>query len=233
MGKKRAICLLSGGLDSSVVAYIAKDLGYNIYSISFNYGQQHNKELICAKKISSNVKSKNHIIFKLNLDIFGGSLLFKGKFKNHEKDLLEIGNEIPQTYVPARNTIFLSIALAYAEVINAQSIFIGVNSNDYSGYPDCRPEFIIAFQKLANIATKKSIEGNNIIIRAPLINLTKAQIIKKGYDLKVPFKDTWSCYKGSSIACGKCDSCLLRLKGFNESKIKDPLKYEFLPDWYK
>ncbi len=233
MGKKRVICLLSGGLDSSVVAYIAKDLGFNIYSISFNYGQQHNKELICAKKISSNIKSKKHIIFKLNLDIFGGSLLFKGKFKNHEKDLLEIGNEIPQTYVPARNTIFLSIALAYAEVINAQSIFIGVNSTDYSGYPDCRPEFITAFQKLANIATKKSIEGNNIIIKTPLINLTKAQIIKKGYDLMVPFKDTWSCYKGGSIACGKCDSCLLRLKGFNESKIKDPLKYESLPDWYK
>jgi 7-cyano-7-deazaguanine synthase len=233
MGKKRAICLLSGGLDSTVVAYIAKDLGYNIYSISFYYGQQHNKELICAKKISSNIKSKKHIIFKLNLDIFGGSLLFKGKFKNQEKDLLEIGNEIPQTYVPARNTIFLSIALAYAEVINAQSIFIGVNSMDYSGYPDCRPEFITAFQKLANIATKKSIEGNNIIIKTPLINLTKAQIIKKGYDLKVPFKDTWSCYKGGSIACGKCDSCLLRLKGFNESNIKDPLKYEFHPDWYK
>ena len=233
MKNKRTVCLISGGLDSCVTAYIAKQLDYDIYSLTFSYGQQHNKEIQCAKKISSEVNSKKHIIFKLDLNIFGGSSLFTGKFKNEKKNISEIGKVIPSTYVPARNTIFLSIALAYSEVINAKSIYIGVNSTDYSGYPDCRPEYIKAFQNLTNIATKKTIEGNNIVIKSPLINLSKAQIIKKGYNLNVPFKETWSCYRGSDKACGKCDSCLLRLKGFKESNIKDPISYESFPEWYK
>ena len=233
MENKKVVCLISGGLDSCVTAYIAKKLDFNIYSLSFNYGQQHNKELECAKIISSEIKSKNHIIFNLDINTFGGSSLFKGEFKNKNKDISEIGKNIPSTYVPARNTIFLSISLAYAEVINAKAIYIGVTSNDYSGYPDCRPEYIKSFQNLANIATKKSIEGNNIIIKTPLIYLTKAEIIIKGYSLNVPFDKTWSCYKGGKKACGKCESCLLRLKGFKESKLKDPIIYESIPEWYK
>lgn len=230
--KKNAVCLISGGLDSCVTAYIANKLNYNIYSLSFNYGQQHNKEIECAKYISSKLNSKEHIIFNLDIDKFGGSSLFKGNYINKKKNISEIGKEIPSTYVPARNTIFLSISLAYAEVINASSIFIGVTSTDYSGYPDCRPEYIKAFQKLINISTKKTIEGNKIIIKTPLINLSKKQIISKGNTLKVPFEKTWSCYKGDKEACGICDSCLFRLKGFKDNKLKDPLEYETLPEWY-
>jgi 7-cyano-7-deazaguanine synthase len=230
--EEKAVCLLSGGLDSCVSTYIAKKLGFNIFALTFNYNQQHNKEIKCAKEISNDLKIKNHVIFNLDLDIFKGSILFKGKYKNHNKKLSDIGKEIPLTYVPARNTIFLSIALAYAETVNANNIFIGVNSNDYSGYPDCRPEFIKEFQILADLATKKTVEGNRIIINTPLINLTKSEIIKEGLNLNVPFDKTWSCYKGDSYACGKCESCLLRLKGFKESKIKDKINYESYPNWY-
>ena len=230
--EKKAVCLISGGLDSCVTAYIAKKLDYNIYSLSFKYGQQHNKELDCAKIISSELKAKNHTVFKLNINIFGGSSLFKGKFKNTKKDISEIGKTIPSTYVPARNTIFLSISLAYAETINANAIYIGVTSADYSGYPDCRPGYIKSFQNLANIATKQSIENGKILIKAPLIHLSKAEIIRKGFKLNVPFNKTWSCYKGGKKACGQCDSCLLRLKGFKESNLKDPINYESMPKWY-
>ena len=230
--KKNAVCLISGGLDSCVTAYIAYKLNYNIYSLSFNYGQQHNKEIKCAKYISSKLNSKEHIIFNLDIDKFGGSSLFKGNYINKKKNISEIGKEIPSTYVPARNTIFLSISLAYAEVINASSIFIGVTSTDYSGYPDCRPEYIKAFQKLIDISTKKTIEGNKIIIKTPLIKLSKKQIISKGNNLKVPFEKTWSCYKGDKKGCGICESCLFRLKGFKDNKLKDPLEYESLPEWY-
>ena len=222
----KAVCLISGGLDSCVSAYIAKSLDLEIYCLTFKYGQQHDKEIKFAKMISSDIDSKNHIIFDLNLDVFQGSSLFKGNYKIHNKNILEIRKSIPSTYVPARNTIFLSIALAYAETINSNYIYIGVTSTDYSGYPDCRPEYIKAFQNLANIATKKSIESDKIIIKTPLIYLTKAEIIKKGYELKVPFDKTWSCYKGGEKACGICDSCNFRLKGFKESNLKDPIKYE-------
>jgi 7-cyano-7-deazaguanine synthase len=232
MGKKKAVCLISGGLDSCVSAYTAKDENFDIYSLTIDYGQQHIKEIECAKKISSELKSKKHIILKVNLNVFGGSTLFNGKFIDEKKSIEEIGKKIPSTYVPARNTIFLSLALGYAESINANSIYIGVTSTDYSGYPDCRPEYIKLFQKLANIATKKSIENEKIIIRAPLIHLSKADIISKGYELNVPFNNTWSCYKGDNKACGICDSCLLRLKGFKNSNLKDPLDYNELPDWY-
>lgn len=223
---KKAVCLISGGLDSAVTAFIAKKQGYDIFALSFHYGQRHTKELICAKKISKAVGAKNHIILSIDLQRFGGSSLLSSstmKIKNHA--LAEIGNQIPSTYVPARNTIFLSYALAYAETIDADAIFLGVNAVDYSAYPDCRPEYIKAFQRLANLATRQGVEGKNVRIKAPLLLLTKAEIIKKGVRLNVPFSKTWSCYRGEPTACGRCDSCRLRLKGFKEAHMKDPLSY--------
>jgi len=230
---KKAVCLISGGLDSCTTAYIAKKEGYEIYALTFNYGQRHDKEINCAKKIASSVNAKNHIIFDINLDMFGGSSLVD-KSKKIEKDhnLNDIGKTIPSTYVPARNTVFLSIALAFAETIDADAIFIGATATDYSGYPDCRPEYIDAFEKMAGLATKKGVEGKPIQIKAPLINLSKAEIIKKGLKLGAPFEKTWSCYNGDKNACGRCDSCLLRLKGFKEANVKDSLTYETLPDWF-
>ena len=224
---KKAVCLISGGIDSSVSAFLAKKEGFELYSLSFNYGQRHKKEIDCAKQIASAVKAKKHIIFDVDLSKFGGSSLVDESSNIPKKhDLKDLGKSIPNTYVPARNTVFLSIALAYAETIDADAIFIGANSVDYSGYPDCRPEYIKAFQAMANLATKRGVEQNPIEIKTPLINLTKAEIIKKGMELNVPFEKTWSCYVGDKKACGKCDSCLLRLKGFKEAGKTDPIKYE-------
>jgi len=226
---QNAVCLVSGGLDSCVSTFIAKNKGYDIYALSFNYGQRHKKEIECAKDILSEVKTKDHIVFNLDLRMFGKSSLVDDSLnipKNY--NLENIGKNIPSTYVPARNTIFLSIALAYAETIDADAIFIGATSQDYSGYPDCRPEYIKSYQKMADLATKRGIEGKSIIIEAPLLYLTKAEIIKKGLDLQVPFKKTWSCYKGDKKACGRCDSCLLRLKGFKEAGYHDPIKYNIV-----
>jgi 7-cyano-7-deazaguanine synthase len=224
---KKAVCLISGGIDSCVTTYIAKSKGYKIFALSFNYGQRHKKEIECAKKIAQLVKAKKHVIFDINLDKFGGSSLVDKKLKPEiNRGIDEIGKKIPSTYVPARNTVFLSIALAFAETIDAEAIFIGVTATDYSGYPDCRPEYIEAFQKMVNLATKKCIEGKSIEIKAPLLFLSKAEIIKKGKKLGVPFDKTWSCYLGGKLACGKCDSCLLRLKGFKEAEINDPIKYK-------
>lgn len=230
---KKAVCLISGGLDSSVTTHIAKKEGYEIYALSFNYGQRHKKEIDSSKNIANSVKSKKHIIFDLDLRKFGGSSLTE-KNKDLEKDhnLDEIGKSIPSTYVPARNTVFLSIALAYAEAIDADAVFIGATSTDYSGYPDCRPEYIEAFQKMADLATKRGVQGKPIRIEAPLLYMSKSEIIKKGKKLGVPFEKTWSCYSGKDRACGRCDSCLLRLKGFKEAGLKDPIEYEKLPDWY-
>lgn len=228
--KKKAVCLISGGLDSSVTAFIAHKQGYDIYALSFRYGQRHAKELSCAQKISKAVGAKEHIIVPLDLRRFGGSSLLASsadQIKNHR--LSDIGKTIPSTYVPARNTVFLSLALAYAETIDAEAIFIGVNAVDYSAYPDCRPQFIQAFQRLADRATKKTVEGKQIRIKAPLVRLTKAEIIKKGVQLQVPFEKTWSCYRGGTKACGRCDSCLLRLKGFQQAGLKDPLPYQKHP----
>jgi len=226
---QNAVCLVSGGLDSCVSTFIAKNKGYDIYALSFNYGQRHKKEIECAKDILSEVKTKDHIVFNLDLRMFGKSSLVDDSLnipKNY--NLENIGKNIPSTYVPARNTIFLSIALAYAETVDANAIFIGATSQDYSGYPDCRPEYIKSYQKMADLATKRGIEGKSIIIEAPLLYLTKAEIIKKGLDLQVPFKKTWSCYKGDKKACGRCDSCLLRLKGFKEAGYHDPIKYNIV-----
>ena len=229
---KKAVCLLSGGLDSAVTAFIAKKENYDIYSLSFDYGQRHNKEIIQAKKLSKSLNAKKHILFNIDLSQFGGSSLTDKNIKIEDNKIEEIGKKIPTTYVPARNTIFLSIALGYAEILDADAIYIGVTAADYSGYPDCRPEFITAYQSMVNVATKKTVENGKITINTPLLHLDKAEIIKKGKKLNVPFKKTWSCYNGKEKACGICDSCKLRLKGFKQAGIKDPLPYEQTPEWY-
>ena len=223
---KKAVCLISGGLDSCVTTYIAKEKGYEIYGLTFNYGQRHNKEINCSKEIVKSVKAKEHVIIDIDLHKIGGSSLLDKSLKMEQNQKIkEIGKIIPSTYVPARNSIFLSIGLAYAEVIDSKAVFIGATSTDYSGYPDCRPEYFKAFQKMADLATKKSIEGDSIKIITPLLYLSKHEIIKKGQSLKAPFEKTWSCYKGEKKACGSCDSCILRLKGFKKAGIKDPIMY--------
>ncbi len=233
MTKKTAVCLISGGLDSCVAAYWAKEQGYEVHGLSFRYGQRHAKELACAKKIGKLIGAKDHLFFSVDLSKFGGSSLLTSstrKVRHHK--LEDIGKTIPSTYVPGRNTVFLSLALAYAEAIDADAIFIGVNAVDYSGYPDCRPAYLEVFQQLASIATKRGTEGKTIKIEAPLLRLSKVEIIRRGAELDVPFAETWSCYLGGRKACGKCDSCILRLKGFQEASIKDPLSYEVFPKWY-
>ncbi|MEL9999334.1 MAG: 7-cyano-7-deazaguanine synthase QueC [Thermoplasmata archaeon] len=227
----KAVVLLSGGLDSSTTLAIAINQGYEVYPITFKYGQRHSKELESAKKISNYYGLKLKII-DISLDKIGGSALTDNYDVPERKDISEIGDEIPITYVPARNTIFLSIALSYAEVIGAEKIFIGINALDYSGYPDCRPEYVEEFNKLSRLATKVGVEGRPIEIVAPLIFLKKGEIIKKGIELGVPYELTWSCYRGGEKACGRCDSCLLRLKGFMEADEKDPLEYEEYPKFY-
>ncbi len=216
----RAVCLLSGGMDSCVSAFVAKNEGYTIYALTFNYGQRNRREIEFAKEIAKALEVKEHLIINADLRSIGGSAL------TGDMEIPEKGEGIPPTYVPARNTIFLAYALAYAEARNADAIFIGANAIDYSGYPDCRAEYIQAMQKVANIGTKRGVEGKSIKIIAPLINLSKAEIVKKGVELGAPFEKTWSCYRETEKACGRCDSCRLRLKGFKEAGIKDPIEYE-------
>ncbi len=221
---KRAVCLLSGGLDSSTSIAIAKEEGYELYALSFDYGQLHRRELEAAKAIADHYGVREHVIYRLAN--FGGSALVDGNMEMPMDRDEEEMTDIPISYVPARNTVFLSIALGWAEVLDADAIFIGVNALDYSGYPDCRPEFIEAYQRMADLATKKGVEGGKIEIKAPLLHMTKAEIIKKGMKLGVPYELTWSCYKGGEKACGRCDSCGLRLKGFREAGYSDPINYE-------
>ncbi len=224
----KAIVLLSGGLDSTTTLAIAKNLGYDLFAISFSYGQRHKIELERAKIVAREIKTKEHRIINIDLRQFGGSALTDDiDVPTHRGDE-KISTSIPITYVPARNTIFLSYALAYAEVIKCNNIFIGVTSVDYSGYPDCRPEFITAFEIMANLATKAGVEGmDRIKIQTPLIHMTKAEIIKEGLSLGVDYGLTHSCYDPNEVglACGNCDSCLLRLKGFKKLGVEDPLKY--------
>ncbi len=226
--QKKAIVLLSGGLDSTTVMAIAKHEGFDLYSMSFFYGQRHSHELNAAKKVSEVFNVKKHLVINIDLNKIGGSALTADIKVPKARSLNSINKGIPVTYVPARNTIFLAHALAWAEVIKSFDIFIGVNAIDFSGYPDCRPEFISAFEYMANLATKAGVEGKmRLKIRTPLINMTKAQIIKKGIELGVDYSLTHSCYDPGpdGSACGLCDSCFLRKKGFEEAGLKDPAKY--------
>lgn len=240
---KKIIVLLSGGLDSSTLAYLAAKgsqpyLQNRVYTLTFDYGQRHKKELISANKISENIGAVEHKIVKFDLTLWGGSALtdfytevpLNRKLEFYRTKLTP--KSIPNTYVPARNTIFLSFALAYAEVLKADEIYIGVNSIDYSGYVDCREGFIKKFQELIKVATVAGVNGREIKIKTPLIKMTKAEIIKLGHKLGVNWADTWSCYLGEGKACGLCDSCQLRLKGFMRAGIKDQLPYKQYPKFY-
>ncbi len=224
---KKAVVLLSGGIDSATTLAIARDSGYEIYAISFRYGQRHHFELEAAEKIAGKMNVKKHLIMDIDISSFGGSALTDDIPVPKSDKVEDIGKDIPVTYVPARNIIFLSLALGWAEVLGSTDIFIGVNAVDYSGYPDCRSDFIKAFEDAANLGTKTGAEGNKFRIHAPLVLLTKAEIIKKGLELGVDYSLTHSCYDPDEDgrACGKCDSCLLRKKGFKEAGVEDPTSY--------
>ncbi|MDA9771124.1 7-cyano-7-deazaguanine synthase QueC [Emcibacteraceae bacterium] len=229
MSAKKAVVLLSGGLDSSTCVAIAKDRGFEVYGLSFSYGQRDNHELNAARKVAKSMNINRHEIIDIDLRAFGGSALTDDIDVPKGRSEEEIDDEIPVTYVPARNTIFLSFALAFAETIESSDIFIGVNALDYSGYPDCRPEYITSFQEMARLATKIGVEGDDgVRINTPLIDMTKAEIIKTGLSLGVDYSMTTSCYDPAQdgSACGECDSCLLRLKGFKEASGIDPIRYK-------
>jgi 7-cyano-7-deazaguanine synthase len=224
---KRAVVLLSGGIDSTTTLAIAIAEGYEAYALSFDYGQRHQTETQAARRIADSLGAKEHRVAKIDLRVFGGSALTDDVDVPKLRSETEIEHGIPITYVPARNTIFLAYALAWAEVIPAADIFLGVNAIDYSGYPDCRPEFIEAFETVANIGTKAGVEGSRFHIHARLIKFSKAEIIRKAVELGVDLSLTHSCYDPSpdGLACCECDSCLLRLKGFREAGLKDPIRY--------
>lgn len=225
---KKAVVLLSGGIDSATCCAIAGKEGFVVFALSFSYGQRHAYELTAAKKIASHLAVKEHKILTIDLRSFGGSSLTSDTaVPKNGIDSYRADREIPNTYVPARNTIFLSYALAWAEVLTCTDIFIGVNAVDYSGYPDCRPEYIHAYEEMANLATKAGVEGNSMIIHTPLISLTKADIIRKGISLGVDYSPTHSCYDPSpdGLSCGFCDSCLIRKRGFAEAGVPDPTVY--------
>jgi len=224
--RRKAVVLLSGGLDSATAMAIAHAEGFEVYALSFHYGQRHVVELDCAAR-QVDKAAVEHRVVKIDLRAFGGSALTADIAVPKHDDVEELSEEIPVTYVPARNTVFLSYALAWAEVLGAYDIFIGVNALDYSGYPDCRPEFIAAFEKMANLATVAGVKGRKLTIHTPLINLTKAEIIQRGLDLGVDYAKTTSCYDPApdGRACGRCDSCLLRRKGFAEIGEVDPREY--------
>ncbi len=220
----KAVILLSGGLDSTVCMAVAHSKGYELYPISFNYQQRHNREIECAKNVADYYAVDKHLVIETNLNDMGGSALTDSQIAVPAGDVRR--TDIPATYVPARNLIFLSYALGLAEVVGAESIFIGVNALDYSGYPDCRPEFISAFQQLANYTTKAAVQNKSVItVETPLLYLTKKDIVLLGKKLSAPLAMTTSCYQGGDKACGVCDSCLLRLKGFEEAGFSDPIPY--------
>jgi 7-cyano-7-deazaguanine synthase len=223
-----AVVLLSGGLDSSTALAIAIERGFTPHAISFHYGQRHSRELAAARSIASHYGISDHRVVDIDLRPFGGSALTSVEIAvPHDRSLDEMGHGIPVTYVPGRNLIFLSLATAFAEVAGADDIFLGINMLDYSGYPDCRPEFLAAFQTAANLSTKAGTDDRRTLkYHAPLIQMSKADIVREGTRLGVPWTLTWSCYEGREKACGQCDSCLLRLKGFAEAGLSDPLPYE-------
>ena len=224
----KAIVLLSGGLDSATALAIAKKDGFELFTISFLYGQRHSIELECARKLAKKYSVKEHREVEIDLGSLGGSSLTTDREVPKHNSVDELEEDIPSTYVPARNTIFLSYAIAWAEVIGSFDIFIGVNALDYSGYPDCRPEYISAFEEMANLATASGVGGNRVNIHAPLIKLTKAEIIRCGLVLGLDYGQTTSCYDPdpNGVACGQCDSCLLRLKGFKDADSIDPRSYK-------
>ena len=221
---KRAVVLLSGGLDSATTLAMAKQHGFECYALSLSYGQRHSSELQAADRIANSIGVVEHRTIPIALDAFGGSALTDMSIDVPEEE----GDGIPVTYVPARNTIFLSLALGWAEVLGAEDIFIGVNAVDYSGYPDCRPEFLHAYEAMANLATKAGVEGAGLKIHAPLVDLTKAEIISEGIALGVDYAATVSCYQADSAgkACGVCDSCRLRAQGFKDARVHDPTPYK-------
>ena len=220
---KRCVILVSGGLDSTTVLAMARSQGYQCYTLSFDYGQRHRAELLAAERVSIALGDVEHKVVRLNLDSIGGSALTDTTIAVPEQET----EGIPVTYVPARNTVFLSIALGWAEVLGAHDIFIGVNAVDYSGYPDCRPEYIAAFETMANLATRAGVEGQKITIHTPLMNMGKGDIIEAGAALGVDYSLTVSCYQASAegLACGKCDSCRLRRQGFVDAAVEDPTRY--------
>ena len=225
MSQKKAIVLVSGGLDSATSLAIAKQAGFSCYALSFDYGQRHRYELVAAQQVAQQNDVIEHRVFKIDLAQFGGSALTD---ESIQVPTGESSGGIPVTYVPARNTVFLSIALAWAEVIQAMDIFIGVNAVDYSGYPDCRPEYLQAYQRMATLATKSGVEGQHTQIHAPLIHLSKAMIIRRGTDLGVDYSQTVSCYAADEAgrACGACEACQLRRHGFSEANVADPTRYQ-------
>ena len=221
---KKAVILVSGGLDSSTVLAMAKQQGFDCYTLSFDYGQRHRSELFAAAKVSEAMQVEAHKVVSLDLGTIGGSALTDTNIDVPEYET----SGIPVTYVPARNTVFLSIALGWAEVLGANVIFVGVNAVDYSGYPDCRPDYINAFEQMANLATKAGVEGNKLTVHAPLIDMTKGQIIQAGIKIGVDYSVTVSCYQADEqgAACGVCDSCRLRKQGFIDAGVKDPTRYK-------
>ena len=220
-----AIVLLSGGIDSSTTLAIAKQQGFDVHALTFRYGQRHEVEVEAARRVARSLGAEDHVVLNIDLGVFGGSALTDDVPVPKSRRADEIGRGIPVTYVPARNTIFLSFALAWAEVLGATDIFIGVNALDYSGYPDCRPEYLEAYQRMADLATRAGVEGGRrLTIHAPLIDLTKAQIITRGSDLGLDYGLTFSCYDPdpTGVPCGECDACLLRRRGFEEAAVDDP-----------
>lgn len=226
MLQRKAVVLLSGGLDSTTTALIAKSQGYKLFTLTFDYGQRHKRELEAARSVAEYLSCDQLLVIPLALSLWGGSALTADIEVPKARSADEMQSDIPITYVPARNTLFIAYGLSYAEAIDAEAIFIGVNAIDYSGYPDCRPEYIAKYQELINLATKKTVEGGKIEIKTPLIDLAKAEIIRLGQKLGAPYHLTWSCYEGGEKACGRCDSCHLRLRGFAEAGVEDPIPYE-------
>jgi len=223
----RAIVLLSGGLDSSTVLGLAIEKGYEATALTFDYGQKHKRELESAKRISAHFKLRQHIVIKLNLAEYLKSSLTQVAIGIPKRSVVaEVGRTIPSTYVPSRNIIFLSIASSIAESQGAEAVFIAANAVDFSGYPDCTPEFIDAFQRTLDVGTKAGKEGRAVRVEAPILMMPKSAIVREAVRLGVPLEKTWSCYSGGTKACGRCDSCLLRLQGFKEAGLKDPLEYE-------
>jgi 7-cyano-7-deazaguanine synthase len=218
----RSIILLSGGLDSATCAYLAKAAGEEIYALSFDYGQRHTRELPAARAVAASVDAAEHLVMRFDLRLWGGSALTSDVDVPMDRDESAMAADIPVTYVPGRNTIFLAFAMSYAEAKGASKIYLGINALDYSGYPDCRPEFLAAFQEVARLGTKVGTEGHTVALVAPLLHLDKAGIIQAGLAVGTDYSLTWSCYQGGDTPCGRCDSCLLRAKGFAEAGVPDP-----------